>query len=74
MANKQSRGRVSIFRNKEGGDRVQGILTKAGSQRFHAARKRLAELAGRDLELVSDADVIEYLARGDEETARYLKA
>ena len=67
-------GQVSIFRNKSGGDRVQGHITPAGSARFEAARSRLAKLAGRDREHVSDADVIEYLARGEAATRAYLDA
>jgi hypothetical protein len=67
-------GRASIFRDKKDGARLQGIITKAGSQRFEAARKRLARLAARDAEEVSDADTIEYLARGEAETVKYLRA
>ena len=67
-------GRDSIFRDKAGGDRYQGIVTKTGAQRFEAARSRLAKLANRDPERVSDADTIEYLARGDAETVVYLSA
>ena len=31
-------GRQSIFRDKIGGDRVQGVITPAGSRRFELAR------------------------------------
>lgn len=65
-------GRPSIFRDKAGGDRVQGVITKVGSQRFEAARARLARLDNREVEQTSDADVIEYLARGDAETRVYI--
>lgn len=67
-------GRPSIFRDKAGGDRVQGVITKVGSQRFEAARARLARLDNREVEQTSDADVIEYLARGDEDTRLYIQA
>jgi len=67
-----ARGRPSIFRNKEGGARVHGVLTPIGSRRFEQARLRLARLAVRDPEQISDADVVEFLARGDEATRRYL--
>lgn len=66
-------GRASIFRGKQGGARLQGVITKAGSNRFEQARKRLARLAGRDVEEVSDADTIEYLARGEAETLKVLR-
>lgn len=66
------RGRASIFREKIGGDRVQGLITPIGSVRFEHARIRLAKLATREREHVSDADVIEYLARGEENTRVYL--
>lgn len=67
-------GRASLFRDKKGGDRVQGVITPLGSSRFEAARKRLGDLAGRDPEHVSDADVIEYLARGESATIAYFQA
>jgi hypothetical protein len=67
-------GRASIFRDKEGGDRVQGVITKDGSKAFEAARKRLALLARRPVTQVSDADTIEFLARGERSTERYLAA
>lgn len=66
-------GRSSIFRDKKGGDRVQGVLTPVGSNRFEQSRKRLAKLAGREVEHVSDADVIEYEVRGEENTLKYLE-
>ena len=65
---KRGPGQPSIFRNKKGGDRLQGIVTPEGSRRFEMARRRLAKLAGREVEHVSDADVIEFLVRGDEAT------
>jgi hypothetical protein len=66
-------GRASIFRGKKGGDRVQGILTPVGSTRFEQSRKRLARLAGREVEHVSDGDVIEFEVRGEENTRLYLE-
>lgn len=67
-------GRASIFRDKKGGSRVQGIMTPVGSKRFEQARRRLGKLADRETEHVSDADTIEYLARGESETVKYLAA
>lgn len=64
--------RTSIFGSKRKSDRVQGILTPVGTRRFEHARQRLARLAGRETELVSDGDVIEYLARGEVETRKIL--
>lgn len=66
-------GRPSIFRDKRGGMRVQAIITKIGKQKFLAARSRLAEMAKRKVSQVSDADVVEALSRGWEETEAYLK-
>jgi hypothetical protein len=66
-------GRRAIFRGKEGGVRVQAIITKVGGQRFERARKRLAELAGWIASEVSDADTVEFLARGEAETVAYLE-
>jgi|SoimicmetaTmtLPB_FD_contig_31_35061119_length_384_multi_3_in_0_out_0_1 hypothetical protein len=59
-----SMGRASIYRGKKGGDRVQGILTRDGSRLFQMRRKRLASLTRRPMQQVSDADVIEWMARG----------
>jgi hypothetical protein len=62
------RGRASIFRDKEGGTRVQGLLTAEGfvcfGERREELRRLTAEVVGKDPGQVSDADVIEYLARG----------
>lgn len=71
MAKTAGRGGFpSIFRNKRGGKRYQGNLTKVGSAAFEEARKRLAKLAGR--KSATDADVMEYLSRGEAETRAYL--
>jgi hypothetical protein len=68
----RAHGNASIFKPKNG-DRFQGVTTKLGTTRFEAARGRLAKLAGREKEHVSDGDVFEYLARGESETRAYLK-
>lgn len=65
-------GWASIFREKSTGDRLQGTVTKRGSERFEAARRALARLAKRKVTRVSDADTMEYLARGEAETRAYL--
>lgn len=67
-------GHPSIFRNKKQGRRYQGIVTKVGSQKFEAARSRLGELAQRPVKWVSDADVFEFLARGEADTIEYIKS
>lgn len=72
MVAKSGGGRPSIFRDKKGGSRFQGVLTPAGSRRFELARVRLAKLVSRDPEQVSDADVVEFLARGDKDSKAYL--
>lgn len=66
-------GRVSIFRNKNRKNRVQGLMSDVGKREFELARKRLARLAGWQSTKVSDADTVEYLARGHEATRVYLK-
>lgn len=63
--------RPSIFKNKE--VRVQGMISKMGSTCFEERRKQLARIAGWDPKKVSDADTIEFLARGDTSTKLYLK-
>lgn len=59
-------GRTSIYGPKDGGDRVQGVMTRTGSRLFEHARQRLNMLAkkhaGRDYG-VSDGETIEFLAR-----------
>jgi hypothetical protein len=65
-------GRESVFRGKAGGGRVQGNLTSAGLRAFERRRRRLAKLLDRSLAMTSDADVIEYLARGEQATIRYV--
>lgn len=67
-------GLPSIFRNKKGGYRYQGICTPVGSKKFEAHRKTLAGIAKRKVSAVSDADVIEALSRGWDETIAYIKA
>jgi hypothetical protein len=75
---KPKTGRASIFRGKENGVRVQGILTRAGGKAFERRRAELAKLhravTGETPAVVSDADVIEFLAVGEELTRYYLKS
>lgn len=75
---KTKMGRNSIFRGKEDGYRVQAIITKVGGRRFDAARKELALLyrtiRGSEPTSVSDADVVEFLARGRADTENYIAA
>jgi hypothetical protein len=65
-------GRASIFRNKLRTCRVQAILSKDGYKAFNVARRKLAALVGWQAAKVSDADTIEYLARGHEATRVYV--
>lgn len=73
-------GRWSIFRPKVNSKdhRYQGIVTKEGRHAFELSRRELGALyrniMGRDAVNVSDADTIEFLARGPLETRNYLKA
>jgi hypothetical protein len=52
---------------------VQGWLSLTGSEKFEEARARLGVLSKWPVDRVSDADVIEYLARGENDTRAYLK-
>lgn len=63
-------GRGAIFRPKDG-QRIQGDLTKLGSERFEARRAELAQLSGRSA--VSDADVVESYLRGMAATRRAIR-
>lgn len=59
--------RVSMFRGKAGGIRVTGHLTPVGAVAFERHREALTALYERTTKRrigASDADVIEYLARG----------
>ena len=75
MANTGFLWRRSIFRGKvkDKRHRVQGILTPDGLRLFMAARVRVALLSERPASHVSDADTIEYLARGHDATRRYIE-
>jgi len=70
-------GRESIFRGKEKELRVQGLLTQDGSKAFERGREALrtlyASVMGREPSVVSDADTIEFLARGASDTRVYLR-
>lgn len=72
-------GRWSIFRGKvkDTDHRVQGIFTRIGLRSFEQQRQALARLykavMGYDAVTVSDADTIEFLARGELETRSYLR-
>ena len=73
----------SIFREKDsrsrkqGGTRVQGIMTPRGRTRFEVARRSLAalyhEIVGTPMTRISDGDVVEFLSRGMDETERYIR-
>lgn len=71
LTNPGGRRQPSIFLDKST-YRVQGVLTKPGSERFEAARARLTRLA-KWPRPASDGDTIEYLARGHYATKQYLK-
>lgn len=65
--------RPTVFAGKDPKNRLQGIITDRGMEAFEKARARLqrlyARIMGRPLlPHPSDADTIEYLARGSSET------
>jgi uncharacterized protein YbbK (DUF523 family) len=64
-------GRASFFRGKikKSKYRVQGLLTPRGRARFEEKRKEFCQLT--QVREASDADVIEFLARGPAETIDY---
>lgn len=66
------RGRASLFRGKAGGERINGTITKRGAVCAKQHRTVLAQIAGIKPDEVSDADLVEYLARGEAETRAYL--
>ncbi len=71
-------GRPAVFRDKvkDVAHRVVGFLSVEGRASFERERKRLGmmyhEITGREIS-VSDADTIEYLARGAAKTRHYLR-
>lgn len=71
-------GRWSIFRDKTNGTRVQGVLTAEGAIDFEMHREALRllyrDIMRREPSSVSDADTIEFIARGTMKTARHLRA
>ena len=70
-------GRWAVFRDKSNGRRVQGVLTQEGAKNFELHRTALTLLyrsvLQREPTAVSDADTIEFLARGVHSTTRHLK-
>lgn len=73
-------GRWTIFGPKvnDTKHRVQGILTADGLAAVERGRAQLRAIyksvMGRDPVKVSDADAIEFMARGELETRAYLRA
>jgi len=71
-------GRPAVFRDKvkDVKHRVVGFLSSTGRTSFERERKRLGmmyqEITGREIS-ISDADTIEYLARGSDATRLYLE-
>lgn len=66
-------GFPSIFHDKRNGSRYQGVLTAIGSEQFERERKALAALTGKPVKRVTDADVMEAMARGGKNTVLYLE-
>jgi hypothetical protein len=69
-------GRDAVFRGKNDGVRVQGVLTKAGGDAFEMRRVELLtmfeQIIGRPPTNVSDADTIEFMAVGERATRKRL--
>jgi hypothetical protein len=66
-------GRPTIFGTRDG-EPVRGRLTKHGTARLFAARRRLAHLSGWEADAIGDADVVEFIFRGETDTIRFLAA
>lgn len=66
--------RPAIFRDKSAENDVHGRLTNEGLRCFEVARKTLAAIVDWPVDRVSDGDVVEFLARGERATRKYLKA
>ena len=77
MAKQTKRGRVSIFGPKNvragGGRRVQGYLGKVAAEYFADAAQKLSVIADVSQNDLSDADIIEFLARGRTNTRLKLR-
>ena len=73
MAKRRADSNRAIFGPKDSSRTRPAAMTKEGYAAFEVARARLARLAGRRDARVSDADVIEAMARGWPETVAYLK-
>lgn len=69
-------GRASMFGDLRDGRRIQGVISKAGARAFDQARKRLSVIAFAAIGWrgpVSDAAVIDYLARGSDATVKFFE-
>ncbi len=66
--------RLAIFQRKVGGLKVNVYVSRLGAEGFEAARARLATLAKWPVESVGNADVVEFLSRGEKATKAHLAA
>lgn len=76
MAEMKRRGRVAVFLNPDGTPktaRVNGVITDDGHACFEEQRAALGRLLGWEAARVSDADVVEYMARGEKRARKYLR-
>ncbi len=71
MVKTPTMGRHAIFRGKQA--RVQAIITKTGKLWFEQARAKLARIAELKPADISDADTVEFLARGEVNTRLYMR-
>lgn len=79
MAQTTKMGRPSIFEGKVDGKRVQAIITQTGGRDLDKRRVILDGLYAKVMQeplgrAVTDAEVVEFLARGEKDTIQYLKA
>ncbi len=64
--------RLAIFPRKVGGLKVNVYISQLGADGFEAARSRLATLVKWPGESVGNADVVEFLSRGEKNTKAHL--
>lgn len=71
--NQATGGRPSLFRPKDVTKPRHFYLTNIGHGKVEAAKARLAKLTGWPAARISDGDLYEFLARGEQESMAYFR-
>jgi hypothetical protein len=76
MAAKPTTGHDSVFRGKikDKTGRIAGYLTAAGIRAFARRRREVSKWTGIPIDSLSQADVIEAVFRGEDETRQEVAA